>query len=234
MIGSINEDQIKKKIKEILKKIQSEVDPGLLTIYRSLIRKEISFFRRTYFGAYLLMLLDQGRIGKRASKSRSKSGRDETSPRKPSRPVSFPARADVQAEPNRSSLPEEESIRLFISTGRNRRVFLREILGLITANTSVSREDIGAVRILDNYSFVQVRRTVADTIIESLNGSMFRGRTLTVNFARTKKEEDSAGQGEKRDEAPEAEESQGQTARLDFAGSAESESGNDAGEKTAE
>jgi hypothetical protein len=234
MIGAINEDQIKKHIKEILEKIQSEVDPDLLTTYRSFIRKEIPFFRRTYFGAYLLMLLDQGRSGKRAAKSRSKSGRDKTSSRKPFRPLSFPFGDNAQAEPNCGPLPEEESIRLFISIGRNRRVSPREITGLITANTSVSRKDIGAIRVLDNYSFVQVRRTAADTIIESLNGGMFRGRTLAVNFARTKKEEDSAGQGEKQDEAPEAEESRGQIGRTDFANASESKNGNDAEKNPAE
>jgi hypothetical protein len=208
MIDSIKEDQIKKDIKEILEKIQSEVDPDLLTIYRSLIRKEVSFFRRTYFGAYLLMLLDQGRIGKRSPNTRSKSGGDGASSRKSSRSMLFSSGDSVQAEPNRR-LPEEESIRLFINIGRNRRVFPREILGLITADTPVSREDIGAIRILDNYSFVQVRRTVADAIIESLNGNTFRGRTLAVDFARAKKEED-------------------------FADASESKDGNDAGDKTAE
>jgi hypothetical protein len=39
---------------------------------------------------------------------------------------------------------------------------------------------------------VQVRNTVAETIINSLNGNMFRGRPLTVNFARSKKDAESA------------------------------------------
>jgi RNA recognition motif-containing protein len=42
---------------------------------------------------------------------------------------------------------------------------------------------------LDNYSFIQVRTTVADTIIEALNGKSFRGRTLAVNYARNRKED---------------------------------------------
>jgi hypothetical protein len=88
-------------------------------------------------------------------------------------------------------IPEEESVRLFISIGRNRKVFPREILALINAKAQVSRDDVGAIRILDNYSFVQVRNTAADTIIEALNGQNFRGRTLTVNYARSRREEPS-------------------------------------------
>jgi hypothetical protein len=75
-----------------------------------------------------------------------------------------------------------------MSIGRNRRVFPREILGLITTKTDVKREDVGAIRILDNYSFVQVRDTVADGIIEALNGKLFRGRPLTVNYARSRRD----------------------------------------------
>jgi hypothetical protein len=214
MAGSINEERIKKSIEEILERIQAEVDPDLLTSYRSILRKEISFFRRSYFAAYLLMLLDQGGLGKRVwsppsktDEKRSPRGtRGEASNKKSSRPSSG---ENPQAEPNRNPLPEEDSTRLFISIGRNRRVFPREIMGLITAKAPVSREDIGIIRILDNYSFVQVRLAAADAIIEALNGILFRGRTLTVNFARTKKEEEERGLSAERtaasvppDEAP--------------------------------
>jgi hypothetical protein len=89
-------------------------------------------------------------------------------------------------------IPEEESVRLFVGIGRNRKVFPREILGFINAKTEVSRDDIGSIRILDNYSFVQVRTSAADTLIQALNGQNFRGRTLTVNYARARREEETA------------------------------------------
>jgi RNA recognition motif-containing protein len=37
---------------------------------------------------------------------------------------------------------------------------------------------------------VQVRDSVAEKIIEALNGMIFRGRPLTVNYAKSNKEED--------------------------------------------
>jgi hypothetical protein len=86
-------------------------------------------------------------------------------------------------------LPEEESSRLFVSIGRNRKVFPREIIGLLNAKARITRDDIGGIRILDNYSFVQVRNAVADAVIKALNGQNFRGRTLTVNYARTKQDD---------------------------------------------
>jgi len=74
--------------------------------------------------------------------------------------------------------------------GRSRRVFPREILWIIITKAATPREDIGDIRIFDNYSFVQVRDSAAEKIIETLNGIKFRGRPLTVNYAKSSKDED--------------------------------------------
>ncbi|MDR2741861.1 MAG: DbpA RNA binding domain-containing protein [Treponema sp.] len=177
--------RLKKRIAEALDKTYSQVDPKLLSQYRSIFKKEVSFFRRSYFTAYLLMELDQGGDGRYG-------GLRERNSRK------FQKTAQERDDGNRQeirkvlpSLPEEESVRLFIGIGRSRRVFPREILGLIVSKTSVSRDDIGAIRIFDNYSFVQVRTAAVDEIIEALNGKPFRGRSLVVNYARSRKDEKS-------------------------------------------
>jgi len=60
------------------------------------------------------------------------------------------------------------------------------MLSLILSKTSAAKEDIGMIRILDNYSFVQVRDSKADEIIKALNGTKFRGRSITVNYAKPK------------------------------------------------
>ena len=172
-MSAINEERVKNRLDEILKIIQTEADPLLLNQYRSLIRKKIPFFQRSYLSAYLLMLQDQGPGGR----SRDMQRKDRPEPR--AQPAVLPA-----------ALPEDESVRLFISVGRNRRVFPREILGLIGTKTAVSKDDIGLINILNNYSFVQVRNSAAEEIIAALNGINFRGRTLAVNYARARKEED--------------------------------------------
>jgi hypothetical protein len=190
----VNEEKVKNRLDEILVAIQTEADPDLLNQYRSLIRKKVSFFQRSYLAAYLLMLQDQaggGRSrrsgGRETSRGKPDNGRDNSSSRGNGQ--------NERTEQNRQSLPaaalpEDESVRLFISIGRNRRVFPREILGLIGAKTAVSKDDIGIITILNNYSFVQVRRSVAEEIIDALNGINFRGRTLAVNYAKGRKEED--------------------------------------------
>jgi hypothetical protein len=173
--------RLKKRISEALEKTYTQADPKLLSQYRSIFKKEVSFFRRSYFTAYLLMEMDQGGGGKfsslreRNSRKFQKSGQERDE--------------GTRQESRKALLPEGESVRLFVGIGRGRRVFPREILGLIASKTSVSRDDIGAIRIFDNYSFVQVRTDAADEIIEALNGKPFRGRSLVVNYARNRKDE---------------------------------------------
>ena len=170
----MDREKAKNAVALILDKIKTEADPGLLADYYCLFKKEVSLFNRSKVAAYLLMQYDQGKNHHFA--------------KKPSRvPEEDAAASDAPRTP---PLAEEESKRLFFSIGRSRRVFPREILGLINAKTSVAREDIGVIRILDNYSFVQVRNTVAETIIETLNGVVFRGRPLTVNYAKSRSEQD--------------------------------------------
>jgi hypothetical protein len=182
MSFEFDKEKTRKKIGLILENIKTKVDPQLLDEYRSLFKQEVSLFRRSWAAAYLLMLHDQEGNLRSPGGNRREGKRNTGGEPRPARSVESPAKP---VEP----LPEEESRWLFISIGRNRRAFPREILGLIYAKASVSREDIGAIRILDNYSFVQARDTVADTIIEALNGKSFRGRTLTVNYARSRREE---------------------------------------------
>jgi hypothetical protein len=199
MSSYVDNEKVKKTVSFVLDKIATEVDLQALGEYHKIFKKEVPFFRRSWAAAYLLMLCDQG--SPRVSRT-EKSG-----PRKPwnGRPAggAKDAVSDTPAgnawrsdEPQRYMLTENESKRLFFSVGRSRRVYPREILGLINAKTAVEREDIGAIRILDNYSFVQVRDSVAEKIIEALNGVSFRGRTLAVNYAKFRKdEENDAGNG---------------------------------------
>jgi hypothetical protein len=196
-----DQDRITKRIRESLGKIYTEADPAVLDQYRKLIKKEVSFFKRSYLAAYLLMELDRRGGGKNyggaGRDGRPFRGNHACDSRR------YGNGADVVEEGQKGErtgypLAEEESVKLFFSAGRSRKVFPREILGLIISRTSTPKEDVGAIRILDNYSFVQVRNTAADDIIGTLNGSMFRGRPLTVNFARTKKDAEAAADGEDR------------------------------------
>jgi hypothetical protein len=199
---ALDKEKVKQRIAVLDEKISAETDLHILNEYRTLFRRGFSFFRRSWAAAYLLMLYDQGQ-GFNPGRDRGPAWSKGSSwGEKYSNRAGGPEKRDDGETGGRAAdsiprifLAEEESRRLFISVGRNRRVFPREILGLIATRAQVAREDIGIIRILDSYSFVQVRDTVADKIIEALNGTMFRGRSITANYARLKREEGSSEDG---------------------------------------
>jgi RNA recognition motif-containing protein len=165
-------EKASKNLKNILEKALTESDLELLAEYRRLFKKEVSLFRRSWAAAWLFMYYDKKEFPNLKNLSEKKPVKKENT-------ESIP----TDTEPG---LSEEESKNIFFSIGKNRHLFPREVIMFICSKTSVPREDIGSIRILDNYSFVQVRDTRADEIIEALNGLKFRGRTLTVNYAKPK------------------------------------------------
>ncbi|WP_461247002.1 DbpA RNA binding domain-containing protein [Treponema sp. R6D11] len=168
----LDNEKASKNLKVILEKALNDADLELLGEYRKLFKKEVSLFRRSWISAWLLMYYDKKEFPNIRSVTEKKPFVKET----PS-----PSPSDVEV-----NLSEEESTRLFFSIGKNRHLFPREVIIFICSKTTVPREDIGVIKILDNYSFVQVRDTRASEIIEALNGLKFKGRTLTVNYAKPK------------------------------------------------
>ena len=95
----------------------------------------------------------------------------------------FPRRRRRETEP----APAANGLRrLFVSVGRNRRVRPDDLTSLISASVPVERSEFGAIRILDSYSFIEVPEGVAEETIAALSGTSFKGRRLTVDFARSR------------------------------------------------
>jgi hypothetical protein len=211
----LDKERAEKNLDVIIDRLHNETDFALLKEYKKIYRKKLFLLRRSDVAAWLFMYYDQRetprpRDIKKPARPEVKTGsvKDKPSsagkpPResKPFRESQLSAEGKPSAEDKPSAafeitLGEEESKRLFISIGKNRRLFPRDIITLIMTKTSVAREDIGIIRILDNYSFVQVRDTRADEIIEKLTGLRFRGRTLTVNYAKPRSGEAEENQTE--------------------------------------
>lgn len=78
---------------------------------------------------------------------------------------------------------------LFVSIGKNRRVFPRDLSRLFSGTLNIQAGSIGNIKVLDNYSFIDIPEPLADKAISLLDGKDFRGRKITVNHARKKEEE---------------------------------------------
>lgn len=87
---------------------------------------------------------------------------------------------------NRKTGSNGEYTSIFVGVGKNRKVFPKDLIQLFADVDGVTSDDIGQIKILDNYSFLEITPTKAQPAIDTLNGREFRGRRLTVNFARKK------------------------------------------------
>jgi hypothetical protein len=85
---------------------------------------------------------------------------------------------------------EGEFTQLFISIGRNRRVYARDLTELFTEKLQLHAGDIGGVRVFEKYSFVDIVPGKAGEAIARLSGSEVKGRTITVNYAKKKEEKE--------------------------------------------
>ena len=100
--------------------------------------------------------------------------------------------AEVRVHHERVQIPEDEATSIFVSIGKNRRVFPRDLVGLLIAVGGLERDRIGDIKVLANYSFVQLYANDARTAIDKLNGYDYRGRKLAVSFSRQKSDDDLA------------------------------------------
>ena len=121
-----------------------------------------------------------------------RAGKPRRPPRLPMPPgAAGEARRERSAEqrrrPRRETEPAPEGLsRLFVSIGRNRRVLPDDLAELISDSVTVERSELGEIRVLDSYSFVEVPEAVAEDTIAALSGTSFKGRRITVDFARAK------------------------------------------------
>jgi hypothetical protein len=174
-------DDLKETVRDIVRRIHDEADPHEMNEYKKFIKKHVSVFSRAYFTAFLLKQLVEGEGGRSRRRSRPAPAR---------RAVAEPEIAASAVESDDEGGGERtdgDQQTLFVSIGKNRRVFPKDFVSLITELDGVSNDQIGQIKILDSYSFVEVASGIADRVIETYNGYEFRGRKLTVNYARSRK-----------------------------------------------
>lgn len=179
----INEEQFIAFLEDVVSKVKTEEDPVILTEYKKIFKKVVPLTLRSYVGAYLAKKALGGTTSFRHRPRRDKfSSRDR-------RHDGFTRNiADedgtVRSKTPRVVIDEADATTIFIGIGRNRHVFPRDLVGLIAQVVQLDRERIGTIKVLENYSFVQLYKDDADRVINTLNGYDYRGRKLAVSFSR--------------------------------------------------
>ena len=78
--------------------------------------------------------------------------------------------------------------KLFLSMGKNRRVFPRDLIQLFMDRLRAERSQIHEIKVLDNYSFVEIDSSLGERAIKELSGIELKGKKLVVNYARKRED----------------------------------------------
>jgi len=73
---------------------------------------------------------------------------------------------------------------LFVSIGRRRRVHPRDLMKLFQKALDIKSTEIGPIKVLDNYSFIDLNEKLSTKAVEQMNGMEYRGRKISVDFAK--------------------------------------------------
>ncbi|HLU25868.1 MAG TPA: DEAD/DEAH box helicase [Longimicrobiales bacterium] len=75
-------------------------------------------------------------------------------------------------------------VRLFISIGQRDGVRPGDLVGAITGEAAISGDQVGRIEIRDTFSIVEVASDVGERVIQALNGTTVKGRSLRVDYDR--------------------------------------------------
>ena len=175
---SFEEQRFVDMLKNAVERVKNDEDPVELNQYKKLFKKNVPFALRSYVAAYLAK---NSVYGGRRDNFRGRRDGFKGRGRYEQGEKFF--RQDREPAP-RVVIDDELAATVFISIGRNRRVFPRDLISLIVQNSSVERSRIGDIRVLDNYSFVQLYAEDCDKVISSLDGLEYRGRKLSCSYSR--------------------------------------------------
>ena len=178
----IDEDRFVALLKNAVNRVKTEEDPLVLNQYKKLFKKNVPFSLRMYVAAYFAKNASfrGGRKDYSREKFRSNGKR------------SFNLTENDSKSKLKQKIEIDDSVAatIFLSVGRNRRVFPRDLIHLIVSSTGVDRDHIGEIKILDSYSFVQLFADDAEKVILGLNGTNYRGRSLQVSYSRKKEDKE--------------------------------------------
>ena len=192
--SSINEEQVAAFLADAVKSVESSSDSDIevLKKIKKLFKKNVPFSRRSYVAALLIKNATTGfrsnRFNRENKTERYSSKREERYARNETRTTERkPAEEHTERAP-RVTIDPSAAGTIFIGVGRSRGVFPRDLVGLLVSVAGFDRSRIGEIRVLSNYSFIQLFAEDCDKAISALDGYEYRGRKLSVSYSRKKEE----------------------------------------------
>lgn len=208
--------RFKELLDQFERHIREDADLERLKVIRRQIRAALPLSVRRYLPAYLLQEAVGAGVPRTAA-GRDRPARPVAPDRKPPPPAAPAERSERAAKAESAAAgppappappaaredaaredaaredaapPEAdggEMARLFVSVGRSRRVSRQMLADLFVAKLDLPHDRLGEVRVLDNFSFIEVPSEFAQAAIDKISGETLNGRRVNVDYARSKK-----------------------------------------------
>lgn len=151
------------KIKELVKEMQLYNNPKEIEEMRKVIRKNVPLLMRGNLLAYLY-ITRHGAVAERGKSSRfTKTGAEE------------------RKAPAKSL---ENTVSFYISVGKASKSSPKELADFICEKANISNDAIVAIAYKQNYSFIHVKKEASEGIIEAVNGQLYKGRKVKINYSK--------------------------------------------------
>ncbi len=190
-------DKVAAYLKDVVSRV--EANPEYYEELRKVFKSNVPLTRRSWVAAYLIKQAS-GAIAHfnpnfrkyDENHSRRESREDFRRGRYDSSSSSDSETSEKHERTPRIAIPEDMAETVFVGVGKNRRVYPRDIVGMFTNVAGIEKDRIGDIRVLANYSFVQLYKEDAEKVINALNDYDYRGRKLSVSYSRQKDENNEA------------------------------------------
>lgn len=182
---------LEEKIRQVITKISTDPNPEELENIKKIIRKNVPFFSRGAFSAYLLRELAASRQPRDAKKPFDRD-KKEVKPalQKKKEAVQKPQEEEKphQTEQEKEEKKEDKVLpegakTLYLNIGKMKRLYAKQLSSLLQEELGIQREDIYTLRIHDKYSFITMSEENCQKAIEKLNGMDINGRTAQINYS---------------------------------------------------
>ena len=196
----INEAQIADFLANATDRVKTTENVDILSDLNKLFKKNVPLTVRKYVIAYMLKeslkhyhFSNHRRPERNERAERSNSNRnfnDFKAQRTERREESTETVTEERPRHPRVEIPEDQASSIFINIGKNRRVYPRDLVGILIAVAGIDRDRIGDIKVLAQYSFVQLYSEDVQLAIDKLNGYEYRGRKLAVSYSKQKSSEE--------------------------------------------
>ncbi len=178
---SDNSILLESKIRELNTELESASNPEEIEKLSSLIKKNVPFFRRKYFAAFLLQELLKKDSNKRNVQTKDRKDFKPTG-KKPENPAAKAPQAQKEQKKKEFEVPEGAKT-LYLNIGKMRRLYGKDLSILLQKELGITREDIYVLRVHDKYTFITMSEENCNKAIEKLNGKEINGRIAELNFS---------------------------------------------------